>query len=56
MTLVVWTNLTVSLDDSADRQYPLAESARSDLRGITAAASAIADRHPLVCMKVFQNC
>ena len=32
----------------ADRQYPLGESARSDLRGLTAAASAVADRHALV--------
>ena len=37
VTLVVWTNLTVSLDDKADSQYPHVEGARSDLRGVTAA-------------------
>ena len=30
----------------ADRQCPHAEGARSDLRGVTAAASAVADHHP----------
>src|SRR4029077_5352945 len=32
---------------TADSQYPLGESARSDLQSVTAAAAAVADRHPL---------
>ena len=40
VTLVVWTNLTVSLDENADGQYPHAESARSDLCGVPASTSA----------------
>ena len=39
VTLVVWTNLTVSLDEFANSQCPHAESARSDLRGVAGAAS-----------------
>ena len=36
VTLVVWTNLTVSLDGKVDGQCPHVESARSDLRAVTA--------------------
>ena len=43
MTLVVWTNLTVSLDGKGDGQCPHVKSARSDLRGVTPAVLAVAD-------------
>ena len=40
VTLIVWTNLTVSLDQAPDRQRPNVKSARSNLRGVTADAGA----------------
>ena len=40
VTLVVWTNLTVSPDGKPTANSPHAESARSDLRGVPAATSA----------------
>ena len=46
VTLVVWTNLTVSLDDSPTANALMLKSARSDLRGVAGAASPVAD-HPL---------
>ena len=48
VTLVMWTNLTVSLDDQPTANTLWAESARSDLRGVTADGLPVADRHPLV--------
>jgi D-alanyl-D-alanine carboxypeptidase len=43
MTLVVWTNRTVSLDGKVTAKCPHVKSARSDLLGVTAAALPIAD-------------
>lgn len=40
MTLIIWTNLTVSLDDQQTAKYALGEDARSDLRGVAAAVNA----------------
>ena len=44
MTLVVWTNLTGIAGRKADSQCPHVKSARSDLRGVTAAGLPNADQ------------
>ena len=42
LTLIIWTNLTVSLDGQQTANT-LFEDARSDLRAVTAVALAVAD-------------
>ena len=40
LTLIIWTNLTVSLDGQQTANYPLREDARSRLQSVTASISA----------------
>ena len=44
LTLIIWTNLTVSLDGHQTANTPFREGARSHLRGVTAVALPIADQ------------
>jgi hypothetical protein len=51
MTLIVWTNLAVSLEDQQTANTFWGESARSDLRGITAVASGAARKLAMYLVK-----